>query len=229
MYGFDTSDGSQLFYDQQLEQTSNWTPAYDGSSLYTFCDGNLRSHDPSTGTEEWEVAVPGNFYTYEMNTAPVLSDGLVYVLDDTGIYAIDVDAEELVWSADGSFSGVPTVANGLVYAITSGEVKVYDKDDGTYSGVYIAGNSIGGQAIVTDDLLIVSGDYAASTYVFDLSSGETITKLPHAGTVAVSDGRLFIATDEELRGGNPQRRRRRPLCAMTNGCACSSSCSPATV
>jgi len=195
MYGFDAYDGEELFF-LGLEQYDMWTPAYAEEVLYSFVEGQVRAHDPATGTLTWELDLGWDWHGWDMSTAPVVDLDTIYVTGSPNLYAVDVHTQSVLWSVEGDYEGVPSVADGVVYAIESGAVEAYAASDGAYLGVYVGDSQLWGQPIVTSDVLIASSRY--NTYVYDLD-GTLLELIGYGGHISLSDGVLYIAsTDGQL-------------------------------
>ena len=69
-------------------------PAFDSTNMYTLQSGNLVAVDPSGSPSRWAIG-DGTFVT-----APVVSNGVVYVGSSTGkVYGVSVKSHTPVWSA----------------------------------------------------------------------------------------------------------------------------------
>ncbi len=192
LYGFDADDGDELFF-TNLAQYDEWTPAYDDGVVYAWVAGTFSAHDPSTGVLLWELELGWDWHGYDMDTAPVIAGGIAYVAGSLGLHAVDLETESLLWSVEGDASGVPTVANGIVYVIVDGAVEAYGATDGEYRRIFIGDDDFLHQPIATDDMLIVAS--SADTYVFDIATGERVDQVEGGGWVSVARGRLYVATE----------------------------------
>ncbi|HEY1213527.1 MAG TPA: PQQ-binding-like beta-propeller repeat protein, partial [Bryobacteraceae bacterium] len=82
----------------------------------------------------------------------------------------------------------PVVANGVVFAISSGEFTRQLKDSGA---LYTAAERI---ARTTGNATLYAFDARTGKELF--SSGKTMPSFTHFGAVAVSDGRVFATTHD---------------------------------
>jgi hypothetical protein len=183
-----------------------WTPAYYGGRIYTWVNGFFTEHDPSTGARNWTLTnATQNEFAYSMKRTLATAGGRAYFTSTTKLMAVDLATHANLWEAPGAFSGTPTVANGIVYAISNGVVNAYTTD-GAYVRTYqnTNYNSFSGQLIVTDDVLIVAGSYGV--YVFKLSDGSiqqyiTSYRLVSGGVyfssqISLANNTLFIASSD---------------------------------
>ena len=90
LYGFNTSDGSQRFFNSSLAQYDQWTPAYYNGTIYTWVAGVFRAHNPNTGAILWSLTETGNWNGADMNTAPVIDQNRAVVIGNPNLYAIDL-------------------------------------------------------------------------------------------------------------------------------------------
>ncbi len=202
LYGFNTSDGSQRFFNSSLPQYDQWTPAYYDGTVYTWVAGVFRAHDPTTGVISWSLtASTGN--PYSVNSAPAIDQGRAFVVGYSNFCAIDLTTRAIAWSPGGSFKGSPAVANGAVFALSGSDAQSYDTQTGAHLGSYATGDTaIAGQPIVTNDALIVSSP--TKTYIFKLGNFSPIQTIPYGGAASLANGVLYLAGPTGvLRAYNP--------------------------
>jgi hypothetical protein len=188
IYGFNQSDGSQRFF-QSLSQVDGWTPAYYRGTVYTQV-GTFRAHDPMTGTVLWST----NTSTSSgggATTTLAISDGRAYFIGSPNLFAVDLASHALALRIDGTFTGYPAIAYGVIYAISDNTVRAYSIG-GQYVGAYTAATSLSFQPIVTDDSLLVSS--SSATYVFDLFTFALKQTIPVGGYLSLANGVLYVAT-----------------------------------
>lgn len=192
MYGFQQSDGQQLFFQASLPQYDNWTPSFFAGTLYSWVEGVLRGHDRTTGAIQWSVNFGWNWAGWSMNRTSAIANSRAFLIGNPNLYAIDLSTQQAAWSANGNFTGTPAVADGVVYAINGTVVNAYDAWDGSYRGVYVGENGLIDQPLVTDDAVLFASD--ARTFVFDRASYQPVTTIPYGGHLSIANGRLYIAT-----------------------------------
>ena len=204
LYGFNTSNGSQRFFNSSLEFYDQWTPSYYNGTIYTWVAGIFRAHDPMDGRILWS-SILGTGSPYSANTVPTMDGGKAFAVETpwypaTGhLFAIDVTTHATAWTVSGTFKGSPAVANGVVYALNDGDVKAYSSQTGALVGTYATGDfSIAGQPIVTNDALIVTSN--SNTYIFNLQTFALKQTLASGGVASLASGVLYLAgTDGVLR------------------------------
>lgn len=190
MYGFNQTDGSQLFF-KQLAQYDQWTPTYYNEKVYSWVGGGLKQHAPDTGETLWSVDLGWDWNGWSMWTVLAADADHLFAIGSGKLYGIPTNNPTNYWTVAGKFSGSPAVANGIVYAIDGSEVRAYSANDGKPIGVYTADPNLTEQPIITDDVLIVAS--AEKTYVFDLYSFELIQTIPFGGRISLANNALFIA------------------------------------
>ncbi|MBL9173952.1 MAG: PQQ-binding-like beta-propeller repeat protein [Verrucomicrobiales bacterium] len=186
LYGFDQLTGTQRFFFGGLSQTDQWTPAYYDHRLFSFVAGLLTEHDKSSGASLWNLSLRdgGGFRTLAAD------EERAFLCTDAALLCVNLGTKKIEWRVDGPFSGTPAVANGVVYAIQQTNVVAYTTG-GEMLGTYVTPQPLSQQPIVTDDVLMVSGESAV--HVFDLWEFRLRETLPVGGAISFSDGQLFVA------------------------------------
>jgi hypothetical protein len=183
-----------------------WTPAYYGGKIYTWVNGLFTEHDPSNGGRNWTLTnATQNEFAYSMKRTLTVADGRAYFTSTTKLMAVDLATHANLWEAPGAFSGTPSVANGIVYAISNGVVNAYTTNGAfvrTYQNTNY--NSFSDQLIVTDDVLIVAGSYGV--YIFKLSDGSVqqyissyrsvLGGVYYGSKISLANNTLFISSGD---------------------------------
>jgi outer membrane protein assembly factor BamB len=189
LFGVSLDDGSNVFMQTGLEQVDEWSPAYFDGAVYTFVGGTLRKHDPKTGAilSHTSVAQGGGG-----GTAPVFGDTLAYVIA-SGLYAVDPVKSEIAWSSTGAYSGTPAFSDGLVYALSAGNLLVRHADTGKLAWSFVADGKLSYPPVIANGYVYV----ASSDHVYGvgLSSHEAEFQADGGGWLSISDHRLFVASD----------------------------------
>ena len=190
MYGFNQTNGAQLFF-QSLDQYDQWDPTYYNGKLYSWIAGNFREHDLSSGAVLWSTNLGWNWAGYDMNrTVAAANDRAYFTGNSSPLFAVDLPSRTVAWQVTNSFTGTPAVANGVVYAIAGTNVLAYSQT-GSYLGSYTADSALVWQPIITDDVLIVAS--SSKTYVFDLCTYNLRQTLPVGGYLSLANGVLYVA------------------------------------
>ena len=192
LYGFNAITGAQLFFNNTLEQYDEWSPAWFGGAVYSFVAGNLRAHDAKTGVVQWKVSVNWNWAGWSMTTAPVFSSSLGYVIAPPNLYAIDPVQQKVAWTANGAFQGTAAVANGVVYAITQGNLQARDAATGMFLWSFAGDGGLSYPPVITPRFVYVSS--GTHTYAVDPSQHSATWTANVGGWLSVAAGKLLIAS-----------------------------------
>gem|GEM_PF-1470534 len=197
VYGFDGLTGKQLWF-INLKQAVNLAINEEFIFAYAYrSSGELTVINRKTGEEEFSITDP-NFseVNYSLNLAPVLgSENNVIVINNGRLINFDLTNKNIKWEIDSEFSDQPSVANGQIYAISSGILSVRNEHDGAqlWSLEPPNGESLKGTMVITDSHLFVGT--GAATYAIDLGTHEQVWTYPIGGKLALADGVLYIAAD----------------------------------
>jgi hypothetical protein len=212
LYGFDFS-GNQLFYDFDLPQISQWTPAVDGNHLYAYVGdytGGLTVADPVTGA----VTATINDPTYVNDTnvingsAVVGAPGSVFAANyanayvnggSTGNHLVDFNVNKLgtTWKVAGDYANTPAYNAGVVYAANNKPLQLEARDEGDGSLLWSwappqAGDTgFNSEVLLTNSMIFVSTNLA--TYGIDAVTHQLVFSYPFSGRLALSrNGILYI-------------------------------------
>jgi outer membrane protein assembly factor BamB len=225
VYGFSFGgvDEKELWH-KPLPPYEQWTPAvnkdyvitYTGPYDYFIAFDSLNVFNRKTGEFEFSIPDPNfvwkEFDQFSMDLAPVLGSlNNIIVINGGRLISFDLAKQKIGWEIPkkegdlGSFSGQPSLANGIIYAVSEGYLYALDESDGSpiegwltwqppLEGESIV-ESIVTPMIVTDNLIFVST--ASKTYAVDLESQTAVWSYDAGGHLALSDdGILYIATTE---------------------------------
>lgn len=132
LYAFDTSESisdptNRLLWSFDSSNSFGISdPVVDGDRIFFRTGERLYAVDKFTGEEVWSNTLPGS-----SGTNPVISDGVLYIGSQAGIfYAFNADDGSEIWNFEPSISfgtilfsnSDPVVADGIVYAATGGNV-----------------------------------------------------------------------------------------------------------
>jgi hypothetical protein len=188
MYGF-KHDGTQSKF-VSLAQYDEWTPSLLGENVYSYVAGGFTKYDQA-GNALWTNTRSWNWSGWSMNRVSALAGNRAFLIGNPDLYSVDLANGSTAWSVSGSFSGSPAVANGVVYAATSGGVNAYDAATGAFLRTYASSASITSpQPIVTGDAMFVTT--STETLIYHLGSGAILQRIPRTGSIAVADGAIYI-------------------------------------
>lgn len=199
LYGFNASTGAQTFF-RSMAQTDSWTPAITGSELYSFVNGQLISHNPTTGANVWSLNLGWGGWGYTMNRTVAISGRSAFLVNDSpavsytqDLVCIDLDTHTQLWSVNGKYQGTPAVNNGMVYALSNNTVQARSALDGHLIATFSApaGEFLSGQPLLTDDAVIAQS--SLKTYVFGRYDQSLLQTINRGGSMSVADDQLIVS------------------------------------
>lgn len=191
LYGFDVTDGAELFF-QQLEQTDSWSPGVWKGQLFTFVAGKLRRHDLLSGEATALVTVEGGV----TQPAPVFDDSRAYLIASPNLFAIDMATSKVAWKANGTYSGTPAVADGVVYGISAGALVARVADTGALAWTFANDLTFTYPPIVAGGHVYVSNE--EHLVAIDIATHKEVARKDAGGWLSISGRRLLAAGPEGL-------------------------------
>jgi PQQ-like domain len=197
MYAFDAFSGaSQWFAD--LQQYDQFTPAVDEDHVFAYVgeySPGLYVVDRETGRPSYTIPDPDfDWNGWSMNLAPVLGSlGDVIAIHDGRLIRFDLAGRRIAYQIQANFSGQPSVAKGVVYAINGGALEARNESDGAVRWRWVPPSGAATEhVIVTDTHALVRT--ATATYAIELLSGQSVWSIGVAGSMAIGDETLYIAS-----------------------------------
>jgi hypothetical protein len=191
LYGLSTPNGSQLFFNNQIEQYDQWSPLSLDGKVYTFLAGKLRAHDALTGGVTATATVPWTWAGWSMKTAPVSDGTKIYVVAPPSLYAVDPTSMSVAWTATAAYSGMPAVAGGVVYAVSGGQLVANDAVTGATLWTFPADAALRYPPIVAGGSVYAASN--ANVYAVDVASGQATWSGAPGGWLSVARGALYVA------------------------------------
>lgn len=213
LLSFKTSDGTQNWFGN-LAQYDMWTPAVDGSYAYAFMPNGLVGLNVADGSQAFVINDPNNaIQPYSVHGAPMqVGPGSLVVINGPGssgsknrLVNFDAMGRNIKWSVEGSFSGAPAYANGMIYTINGAQFEARSVIDGSRLWAWLPDeastepfrNDYGQTArniIVTDNLVFVST--VTKVYAISLATHQTLWTFNKPGGLALSpNGILYVSTN----------------------------------
>ncbi len=196
MYAFDATSGVQDWF-YSLPQCDQWTPAIDGKYAYTYVGQykpGLYVVDRQTGKLIYSI-LDTNFKSngWSMNLAPVLGgENDAFGINNGRLIKFDLTSHTIGWQKTASFSGQPTVANGVIYAISSGALGAYNQNTGVQLWAWEPpSGSLKETIIATDSHLFVRTDNV--TYCISLTDHLQKWSYQAGGHLSLGESTLYIA------------------------------------
>jgi outer membrane protein assembly factor BamB len=196
MYAFDANDGTQRWF-HALNQYDQWTPAVDANYAYAYLgeySPALYVLDRATGNLAFSIPDPNfDWDGWSMNLAPVLGGkDDVIAIHDGRLIRFDLAGRRIAWEVARSFTGQPSVAKGVIYAVDAGALTASDQATGQLLWSWgLPTEKVVGPLIVTNTHVFAALE--RSTHAIDLVSRSSVWSVPVAGRLALADNALFIA------------------------------------
>lgn len=193
LYGFDVVNaGAQLFFDGELEQYDSWSPAFFGGNIYTFVAGKLRKHAVADGKVQATADVGWTWQGWSMNTAPVFGDTYGYVISPPNLFAIDPATMKQAWTVNGGYTRFASVANGVVYALTGGNLRALDATTGATRWTFAGDGGLAYPAVIANGHVYVSS--GSNVYAVNAATHAQEWTAPVGGWLAIGEGILLVST-----------------------------------
>jgi len=188
LYGLSTSNGTQLFFNSSLESEDQWSPLLLDGMIYTFLAGKLRMHDPTSGAILSTVTVAPNV----VSAGTPVSDGdKIYLTAATSLHAFRPGQAAPSWTTFGSFTGMPAVANGMVYATSGGQLRAVNASTGMALWSFAGDGQLSYPPVVAGDYVYVAS--AGVAYAVKISTQVATWKATPGGWLSIAGGKLYIA------------------------------------
>jgi hypothetical protein len=198
LYAFNVADGSQIFF-SSIGQYDSWSPGYFGGSVYSFIAGVFQAEDAASGAALWSVKIPWQWTGYSMNTAPTFGPSLGYVVAPPNLVAIDPAKMAVAWTANGTFTGTPAVADGAVYAVSAGNLVARDGSTGALMWTFVGDQRLSYPPVIANGYVYVASE--ANVYAVNIATHAMAWSAPVGGWVTLASGRLLVAgPDGVMRG-----------------------------
>jgi hypothetical protein len=207
LYGFDFS-GSLLFFDA-LAQTSQWTPAADGSYVYSYT-GVLTVANPVTGAVLATIDDP-TFQNFEYiidGSAVLGAPGSVFAANYANAYIngggegntlldFNVNTHAITWQQNGDYGYTPAYNAGVLYAANNNPLRLEARSESDGSLLWqwtppqANDNTFDSEVLLTNSMIFVSTNLA--TYGIDAITHQLVFSYPLPGRLALSqNGILYI-------------------------------------
>lgn len=191
MYGYNAFSGAQMWF-RSLTQVSGWTPAVNGNYSYAYLSGTLTAIDRQYGTQAFTIKA-GTASTTQVPVIGNLNDALV--VNGTSLVSLDLIGNKIRWGIPGTFSGIPSVAEGVVYAVNNGALEARDEISGGLLWSWMPPEgTLKSPLIVTQSHVIACT--TAKTYAIEILSRQSDWSYPASGHLALGNDTLYIAASD---------------------------------
>jgi len=196
MYSFDAINGQRYWFNDQLPQYDQWTPAVDIDYAYAYLGGNdagLYVVDRITGVTAFVIPDPEFSGGYGMYSAPVLGgEENVLAIQNYRLINFDLKTRIISRQIRRAFTGQPTVARGVIYAIDAGALTAWQESNGQFLwGWEEPTENVTGTILATDSHVFVHTD--TRVFAIDIFTHDDVWSYPAVGELALSEEALYIA------------------------------------
>jgi hypothetical protein len=193
LYGLRASDGTELFFNDSLEQWDSWSPMFLGGQLYTFIAGYLRVQDLLTNAvlQTVSVQIPWKGTPYSMNAAPVSDGQKIYLVGPPSLSAYLPGKSTPEWTATGAYTGMPAVANGVVYTVSGGQLRANDAASGNILWTFAGDSALSFPPAVAGRFVYASS--TSNVYAFDTSAQQMVWSASPGGWISIAGGKVYVA------------------------------------
>lgn len=200
-YGFSRETGQQLIHEGLNLDLGEWGPALYQDKVYIWGADDFKEYNGVTGSERRKLTLKGVKVTF-MDSVPVISDGVAYVLGNVNaterkLRAISIDTFKVIWESDLLIEGTGSLAisNGQVFFTDREKVTAFNAITGAVEMDYIAPEALlNNQPLVTDNLVFSSAP--DRSFMYDRHTGELVSILPIGGDLALGEGVLLAVDDK---------------------------------
>jgi hypothetical protein len=133
-----------------------------------------------------------------MGLAPVLgTENDVIAIHDGRLIKFDLGARRIAFELKAAFSGQPSVAKSVIYAIRDGGVEARRESDGGLIWRWVPPSGAATGALIVTDTHVLAATNAA-THALDVQTGQSAWTHPIGGHMALADDTLYIASGSNV-------------------------------
>lgn len=187
-YGFDAFSGAQQWF-ESLPQVDRWTPAVQGDYCFAYTRGTLYALNRYYGTRAYTISA-GPSSTTQVPVLGSLNNALV--INGTTLVSLDLVGQVIQWQVEGGYSGIPSVAEGVVYAVNGGMLEALDEASGQplWQWMPPEGSLISPMIVTRSHVLACT---QANAYAVDLLDRSAAWSYPASGSLSLGNDTLYIA------------------------------------
>jgi outer membrane protein assembly factor BamB len=189
---FNAANGQQVYANTSLEGPGPLAAVANGS-VFTFAAGKVRGHDAATGATQWTVPIGPQ--PSSANGIPVAGGGLVYVIFQRSVFAVNPATQSIVWmqSGYGVQNITPAYADGVLYVNNAGTILALDGATGAPLWSFTDSLHIEYPPVVANNHLFLAT--RNDLFAVNLATRRTTYSERNiwAGPLAVAQGKLLVA------------------------------------
>jgi hypothetical protein len=192
-YGLRAADGTEIFFNGGLPQWDSWSPMFLDGQIYTYVDGYLETNDLLTNAvlQTVSVQVPYKGAPYSMNAAPVSDGEKIYLVAPPSLVAYLPGKTTPEWTASGAYTGMPAVANGVVYTVSGGQLRANDAATGNILWTFAGDSALSFPPAVAGRFVYVAS--STHVYAFDTVAQQMVWSTTPGGWISIAGGQVYVA------------------------------------
>jgi len=192
-YGLRASDGTQIFFNGGFAQWDSWSPMFLGGQIYTYVDGYLMTNDLLTNAvlQTVSVQIPYKGTAYSMNAAPVSDGEKIYLVAPPSLVAYLPGKTTPEWTASGAYTGMPAVANGVVYTVSGGQLRANDAATGNILWTFAGDSKLSFPPAVAGSFVYVAS--SSNAYAFETVARQMVWSTTPGGWISIAGGNVYVA------------------------------------
>lgn len=182
-YALDAETGKQVWLYNRRDPSSlsirgGSRPAVTEKHVYIgFADGYVVSLQRANGQVEWETNINVNKRFRDVDAGAVIEGDRMYITSfDGGLYCLNVQTGQVVWSHDvGGYSSPIIEGNRLYYTTTNGKVMAVEKSTGAPIWTHSLGGKIATKPALNKGMLIF-GEFEGNLKVISTQTGQLLAE-----------------------------------------------------
>ena len=126
-----------------------------------------------------------------MNAAPVSDGEKIYLVAPPSLVAYLPGKSTPEWTASGAYTGMPAVANGVVYTLSAGQLRANDAATGNILWTFAGDSALSFPPVVAGSFVYVAS--SSNVYAFDTVAQQMVWSTKPGGWVSIAGGQVYVA------------------------------------
>jgi hypothetical protein len=160
-----------------------------GDYCFAYTRGTLYALNRYYGTRAYTISAGPTSTT----KVPVLGSlNNAFVINGTTLVSLDLVGQVIQWQVAGAYSGMPSIAEGVVYAVNGGKLEALDEASGQLLWQWSPpeGSLISPLTVTQSHVLACT---QANAYAIDLLDRSAAWSYPASGSLSLGNDTLYIA------------------------------------
>jgi outer membrane protein assembly factor BamB len=151
-------------------------------------------HDLASGTVVRSANITWIWNGYSMNTSPVSDGSSIYIISPPNLIAFGPNLGSPRWTTNGAYKSQPAVADGVVYAISGGQLRATDATTRTVLWTFAADSALKYTPVVAAGYVYVASD--DSVFAVEIATQNQAWKNTPGGWLSIACGQLLVAAQD---------------------------------